>query len=1020
MSILELVANQASPDNNKRIRAEVDFKQTVAANPNAALHQLLELAKNASIPEDVRQLCLLHIRRLVPMYWSLAFESFVGPPTDQELKAAIRHDMIRIATTAPESKLRSGASYVISQIAAVDYPDEWPDLLATLYRQVVDGNDIAIAGSLGVLHELFDDLITDDQFWEGGVGSQMVSHISNLLKRPDTLIDVKIASLRLYQSIVTTLKSPEAFSTAQRKAGAKSLINEAMSLFSAFLKQPLDLRSTLTSYGYLHTFLYRLTADVVSSFLRKISPVLIQETAHLLLRELQTISIAFQATNLSTIDDNINALSLEYLRALSAVEVAVPFSDIVGASYPQSLQQLLVFGILSMETVEDYVADFNSFVTDITGFSSTASAREGLYELLSELGPVDASQTFTSLVDSLNQEAVPQLRECQLYAIESLCTNEEALLADGNDSAVAILESVTRLILTVEPIEGSSLVNSRCFLVIPKLLEKLQTRLNTSFASKCFLNMVSFLAETPSNLQEEVSFSMVKCASLTALTFYHHFTNFEGLDRGQKGTAQFQLAQTIASLVEDSEEDSLPSLLEALTVAINLDKNAALQTRMSLNDLIVSVIDLIFRISFKDPGNIQLAVDSTECLQSVLAEVDLTAYLNCCKDSVPFIMNLLRDSISKGGEYSPQVDLALELLSVIIKEAPTNSGNFPKEVFEYIMPDLSELLMLSTDNQIMQTGGQVLDSLLQRASESFLVYRKPQTNEAGTDLLMGIVGKLLSPQLSDSAAMNCGPIVLSLIQNFQPYLGDDFLAQILDAVTRRLVVAKEVVTIEGLIQVFCHLVLTSPNELVDYMYSRIRLTDLNGTEKNGLELVMPMWFLSFEITRGYEKIKQNALALGKIFTLADPRIENMIVDGDIIPYEGDVIRTRSMTKANPDRYTQISASLKILKLLASELSFQNQQPDANGYLPEIQEDDNDDGDDWEDMGDLGVPNYAKLKSYIESDDESDHDGGSDGSLKEMLEQFFRECASKNLGNFETYYNNLDEDEKKIITESVVF
>ena len=80
--------------------------------------------------------------------------------------------------------------------------------------------------------------------------------------------------------------------------------------------------------------------------------------------------------------------------------------------------------------------------------------------------------------------------------------------------------------------------------------------------------------------------------------------------------------------------------------------------------------------------------------------------------------------------------------------------------------------------------------------------------------------------------------------------------------------------------------------------------------QSGLAVVLPIWFDSYEVTRGYEQIKQNSLALGKIFSLGDARVENLVVNGDIIPYNGDLIITRSMTQTMPDKFTQISASLK--------------------------------------------------------------------------------------------------------------
>lgn len=222
--------------------------------------------------------------------------------------------------------------------------------------------------------------------------------------------------------------------------------------------------------------------------------------------------------------------------------------------------------------------------------------------------------------------------------------------------------------------------------------------------------------------------------------------------------------------------------------------------------------------------------------------------------------------------------------------------------------------------------------------------------------------------------------------------------------------------------VFCKLVLNaSPENLINALTAVNVVMPDSQQQRNGLEAVLPIWFGSFEVTRGYEKIQQNILALGKLYSLNDSRLSSMIVDGDIIPYEGDMIITRSKSKTMPQKYTQIPAPVKILKLLANELGFQCQQPNAEDYQIENRGDDDDNGDDWEDLEDIGVPTYEKLKSYVDSDEEEE-DGApvGDQTVKEMLVQFFKECISKNLGNFQQYYEALDEDEKKILTENVVF
>lgn len=115
------MVNQNNPDNNIRKNAEIEFNHMCGQDPSSVIYVLNQLSLNEELPIDLRQSCLLHLRRMVPKYWSLAFQSFVGPPINQELKQMVRQSSIQLATSSNNSKLRSGSSYVIVQIAASDY-----------------------------------------------------------------------------------------------------------------------------------------------------------------------------------------------------------------------------------------------------------------------------------------------------------------------------------------------------------------------------------------------------------------------------------------------------------------------------------------------------------------------------------------------------------------------------------------------------------------------------------------------------------------------------------------------------------------------------------------------------------------------------------------------------------------------------------------------------------------------------------------------------------------------------------
>lgn len=56
-------------------------------------------------------------------------------------------------------------SYVVSKIANVDFPDQWPALLPTLLQVIPNGPDAQLHGALKVLLDLVDDSLSDDQFF---------------------------------------------------------------------------------------------------------------------------------------------------------------------------------------------------------------------------------------------------------------------------------------------------------------------------------------------------------------------------------------------------------------------------------------------------------------------------------------------------------------------------------------------------------------------------------------------------------------------------------------------------------------------------------------------------------------------------------------------------------------------------------------------------------------------------------------------------------------------------------------
>lgn len=1029
-TLISLVINQNSADNNVRVSAELDFKKLAGDNPSQTAQELIQsCAPESPLQIDVKQSCLLHLKRLVPKYWSMGFQLFIGPPIDQSTKAFIRESLLLLATSSPSSKIRTGSAYVIVQIAAADFPDEWPDLLDVLYSCATGNHDsISIMGSLSVLNDLFDDLISESQFWEGGVGNKLISYISYLLEQSQMSAEIKISALRLYLTVLNTLLSPEALELVERKTSVISHIKFLAQLLLSLTENLISITSSGESVELvelsLRSHLYQVFTRILSNFRRYISPSIISSAVHFLVDDLWLSSKIFKkivieeaempvvkTEDLDETKDFVSTHLISLFEALSAAQDSCSIIETLGAEKSgQFLTALSACSQYPKATIEDYSADFNVFVTDAAGLSSHVSTRDSIQEFLGQLNDTDSARIFELIKSDPTRNSQSWMeREAFLLLNEGLFSNQESKSLENDLSLTPYFADLYSSIQHDNVDSAHPLLIARIFLLIPKVLEKFSSK--DSIDTFC-VNGFERIFEIVMSSSRRNEHELIMASSLISATLWR---NIEAFDlKKLPGKLQVSIMKVCSSLLDESEEDSLPIILEAISFAIGIDNKASFNVEIEQD---VSVIDLILRVSFKDPANVQVTIDSVECLESLLNEVAQEDFLHVCQKLMPYFVEIMRSALSQNiVDFSSQLYLTLDLLGYVIEASPFSE--LPSDIFVYIFPVLKDLILRTSDDQILQAAGEVFNKLMQNNENLFIKYADPETGTSGLAILLEIASKFLSPDLSDSAAMNCGLIVITLFERFQNCLDSDFFFQLLQATVIRLAIAKEVITIENLILVFCKLVLnTSPLTLINAL-TNMEMKDASENVRDGLQTVLPIWFESFEVTRGVEKIEQNILALGKIFSLGDERVEQVQVDGDLIPYNGDLIITRSMAKTMPQKFTQISAPHKILKLLASELSFQSLQPDPEDYVLE-KSDGGDDDDDWEDMDGVGVPNYDKLKSYVDSDEE-DMDETSNKGIKDILVQFFKECISKNISNFQNYYEMLDDDEKTAISENVIF
>jgi importin-9 len=185
----------------------------------------------------------------------------------------------------------------------------------------------------------------------------------------------------------------------------------------------------------------------------------------------------------------------------------------------------------------------------------------------------------------------------------------------------------------------------------------------------------------------------------------------------------------------------------------------------------------------------------------------------------------------------------------------------------------------------------------------------------------------------------------------------------------------------------------------------------------------------------------SVIALSKLYALNDARLSQMMVRGDLIVPEDDIIITRSRSKqskflaptlpctraddgSGPDQYTIVPASLKILKVLIQEIVSASGTRSAAGVaagLARAAADlDEDDGDDtWEDdpdAVDLGLGFGASKEQLLALGMDTGPNREQDDETLAYLTEFFVVAGRDNVANFVEWYKMMTDEERQKLAQ----
>ncbi|KAM0384275.1 hypothetical protein ACHAPY_001651 [Fusarium culmorum] len=1055
--LVQLLSNTQLPDQGPRQQAEIELKRA-RTNPAFPL-SLANIAAHTSIETNIRQSALSNLRLFIENNWSNdELDDEPQTPISDEVRGQLKQVLLDLVLSQEEDrKVKISASYAVGKIAVHDFPDQWPNMLPAVLSVVPAGTDAQLHGALRLLNDIIEESLSEDQFFSMAQDiAKALSEVAFNESRKPMQRALAISILRGCFDLLNMIREDHA---KEVRAFADGLIQQWNPFFITVMKSPLpeaNLDSGTQPESWSNIIALKLQVVKTLIRIRRVFPNLLlpQSTVFFsaVWEELSTLQAPHEQLYIKQdaqgrLEDSDNLpytldfLILEELDFLNQCFRAPPVqAELEGHlnAHPSASQvpwmkeimnMLIGYSRVTREEEDLWDIDCSLYLAEETSVTANYTARTAAGDLLIKMGEWFDQKAIEGLFGQTqplfaNGGSDWRNQEAALYLFVML-------VSDFQDMEKPIPEEVAHayLVLVDYAINRADepLLRARGYLVAGILCRSYQT------PAELLDRMITSITQEESEV--------VQVACIKAL---------EGLiNAGQvSSNRQVPIINAIQSYMngkdpsdmEDADE-LLVTLSESLRAAITLD------TRIALSNEVQSV-DLLFMLAKLGASNFQVTMLISEGLEDIVTALsDTESYTALCGKLLPTLTGAF--DVANLTEDNPLVTVAIELLAILAENGPEP---LPAGFVAATLPKLNRLLMESNEGEVLRPGSEVVKWMLQHDHQQVLSWQDAN-GRSGLEVCLHIIDRLLGPSIEDNSASEVGGLAAELVEKAgQERLGP-FLPQLLQAVANRLASAQAAAFIQSLILVFARLTLSGAHEVVDFL-SQIQI---NG--ESGLQVVVAKWLENSVNFAGYDEIRQNVIALSKLYSLNDPRLAQTQVKGDLIVNQDDgLIKTRSRAKKSmystthdpqasttsttyletlytqfieaqdanqpamapdPDQYTVVPASLKIIKVLIEELlSASGQRAAANAAAAAVAsasfEDENDE-EGWEDDDDtldlsLGATKHD-LMSFVE--------GGQrqrDDETQAYLTEFFIRCGQENTANFQEWYNMLTEEEKMKLNE----
>ncbi|KAI1502388.1 armadillo-type protein [Biscogniauxia marginata] len=1012
--LVQVLANTQLPAEGPRKQAEIDLKHA-QTNPAYPL-SLANISRHTSISLEIRQAALSALRIFIEKNWSGEGDDGPTIPIADNVKDQIRPMVLDLAINSDDDrKVKTAASYAVGKIANVDFPEQWPALLPTLLSIIPTGSDGQLHGALRVLSDLVEESLSDDQFFS--MAQDIVKVVYDVALNDNRKPILRALAVSVFRGTFDLMDTVKDEHPKEVQAFADQALKGWFPFFHQTMKLRLPDRDPQTpAQPDTWNGIIALKLQVVKCLLKLkvvFANLLLPETPAFfqsIWEELSLLELPYEQMYLENeaqgrLEDSdglpytLDFLVLEELDFLNGCMRAPPVRKELEAQLSAhaaahevpwivDLMKLMTsYARITREEEELWDIDVSLYLAEEQSVSANYTPRTACGDLLIKLGEwlnQKALEGHFAHTKSLFTENAPWRRlEAALYLLNML-------LGDFLDCDKPIPPELGQAYLELvnyainRPAEP--LLRARGYLVAGVLAQ------SNGAAAALMERTIEAITSEPSELVQ------VACIKAIEGFISSEIANVAGNTQIQTQVVnainQWMSAKDMTE-IEDAD-DLLATLAETLRAAINIDKRVTVSTE-------VPALDLLFLIAKHGSTNLQVTMLICEAFEDIVQTMsDPASYQALCQKVLPTLTGAF--SVADVTSDDPLVTFATELMASLTQYG---SEPLPPGLVAAVLPKLTRLLMESNEGEILRPGAESVKYLLAHDHEQMFNYRD-ENQRSGLETCLHIIDRLLGTSIEDNAASEVGGLAAELVEKAGHERLGPFLPQLLQAVANRLATAEAATFIQSLILVFARLSLVGAHDVVEFLSG----IQING--QSGLQVVLGKWLENSVNFAGYDEIRQNVIALSKLYSLNDPRVAQTLVKGDMIMPASDRIMTRSRSKQNPDQFTIIPAPLKILKVLIEELlsasGITSAANAAAAAAAEFANEDNDD-DGWEDDPDAIDLNLGSTKNDLMGYLDASNMRHRDDETQQYLTEFFVTAARDNIAGFSEWYNSLTESEK---------